>query len=89
MKDDFSYNVQLVLKYSKEEAVRLGHSYVGSEHLTLGLLKNKTGNVTKVLESIGCNMLDLKSMIEDLISPTSSNTMSLGPLPLTQRAEPI
>jgi len=89
MKDDFSYNVQLVLKYSKEEAVRLGHSYVGSEHLTLGLLKNKTGNVTKVLESIGCNMLDLKSMIEDLISPTSSNTMSLGPLPLTQRAERI
>ena len=89
MNDDFSYNVQLVLKYSKEEAARLGHNYVGSEHLTLGLLKNKTGNGIKVLESIGCNILDLKTMIEDLISPTSQNTMSLGPLPLTRRAERI
>ena len=41
MKENFSKGVQKVLKYAKEEAVRLGHSYVGSEHLLLGILKDK------------------------------------------------
>ena len=40
MKENFSKGVQRVLKYAKEEAVRLGHSYVGSEHLLLGIIRN-------------------------------------------------
>ena len=39
MKENFSNRVQNILKYAKEEAIRLGHRYVGSEHLLLGLLK--------------------------------------------------
>ena len=50
MNEDFTNNVQLVLKYSKEEAIRFGHSYVGSEHLLLGIIKNKNGNAIKLLE---------------------------------------
>ena len=42
MKENFSKRVQLIIKQSKEEAIRLGHSYVGSEHLLMGLL-NLTG----------------------------------------------
>ena len=40
MKENFSKGVQKILKFAKEEAVRLGHSYVGSEHLLLGIIKN-------------------------------------------------
>ena len=43
MKENFSKGVQRVLKYAKEEAVRLGHSYVGSEHLLLGIIKDNNG----------------------------------------------
>ena len=89
MNDDFTNNVQLVLKHAKEEAIRLGHSYVGSEHLILGIIKNKNGNAIKLLEDIGCNINELEQMIEDLIKTSSSNTVSLGHLPLTRRAERI
>ena len=43
MKENFSKRVQNIMKYGKEEAVRLGHSYVGSEHLLLGLLREESG----------------------------------------------
>ena len=89
MNEDFTNNVQLVLKFAKEEAIRLGHSYVGSEHLVLGLIKNKNGNAINLLEEIGCNINELEQMIEDLIKPSGTNAMSLGHLPLTRRAERI
>ena len=43
MKENFSKRIQNIIKISKEEAIRLGHSYVGSEHLLLGLIKSETG----------------------------------------------
>ena len=50
MKENFSNRVQNILKYAKEEAIRLGHSYVGSEHLLLGLLKEDSGLSYKILD---------------------------------------
>ena len=43
MKENFSKRVQSIMRYAKEEAIRLGHSYVGSEHLLLGIIKQETG----------------------------------------------
>ena len=43
MKENFSKRVKLIIKKAKEEAIRLGHSYVGSEHLLLGVLKEESG----------------------------------------------
>ena len=88
MKENFSKGVQRVLKYAKEEAVRLGHSYVGSEHLLLGIIKDSNGKANSILTSIGCDMMEMKSMIEDMAKP-SGGTMTLGHLPLTRRAERI
>ena len=45
MKEKFSKRVQSIIKKSKEEAIELGHSYVGSEHILLGLLKISSGRV--------------------------------------------
>ena len=43
MREKFSKRIQTIIKKSREEAVRMGHSYVGSEHLLLGLLSEKSG----------------------------------------------
>ena len=88
MKENFSKRVQNILKYAKEEAIRLGHSYVGSEHLLLGLLKEDSGLSNKILDIFDCRAIDIQSMIEDMIK-TSGGTMTLGHLPLTRRAERI
>jgi ATP-dependent Clp protease ATP-binding subunit ClpC len=88
MKENFSKGVQRVLKFAKEEAVRLGHSYVGSEHLLLGIIKDNKGKAANILTSIGCDIQEMKIMIEDMAKP-SGGTMTLGHLPLTRRAERI
>ncbi|MBD31369.1 MAG: Clp protease ClpC [Candidatus Marinimicrobia bacterium] len=88
MKENFSKRVQHIIKYAKEEAIRLGHSYVGSEHLLLGLLRDNTGLSAKIFDIYDCDIKDVQSMIEDLIK-TLGNTMTLGHLPLTRRAERI
>ena len=63
MKENFSKGVQRVLKFSKEEAVRLGHSYVGSEHLLLGIIKDSSGKAANILISIGCDINEMKVMV--------------------------
>jgi len=88
MKENFSKRVQLIIKQSKEEAIRLGHSYVGSEHLLLGLLKENSGLGKKVLDVFDIDPNEMVAMIEDMIK-TSGGTMTLGHLPLTRRAERI
>ncbi|MEC7927187.1 MAG: ATP-dependent Clp protease ATP-binding subunit [Candidatus Neomarinimicrobiota bacterium] len=88
MKENFSKRVQSIMRYAKEEAIRLGHSYVGSEHLLLGIIKQETGVSHKLFEIYNCDVNGMRSMIEDLIK-TSGGTMTLGHLPLTRRAERI
>ena len=88
MKENFSKRVQNILKKAKEEAIRLGHSYVGSEHILLGLLKEKSGVSHKLLDANGIDYLEMIVMIEDLIKE-SGGTMTLGHLPLTRRAERV
>ena len=56
MKENFSKRVQRIIKQSKEEAIRLGHSYVGSEHLLLGMLKEDSGLSRKVLDVFDINI---------------------------------
>ena len=91
MKENFSKGIRKILKLAKEEAVRLSHSYVGSEHLLLGIIKDEKGRASLILKSIGVDLSDMKKTIEGLIKPSSSNggTFTLGHLPLTRRADRI
>ena len=88
MKENFSKRVQKILQSAKKQAIRLGHSYVGSEHLLLGLLRLDSGIGSKIFDIYDCDIEDIQAMIEDLIK-TSGGTMTLGHLPLTRRAERI
>ena len=52
MDDNFSSRVKDVITYSKEEAVRLGHDFIGTEHLLLGILRDGGGKAIKILKSL-------------------------------------
>ena len=88
MKENFSKRVQNIMKFAKEEAIRLGHSYVGSEHLLLGLLREDSGLGSKIFDIYDCDIEDIRAMVEDMIK-TSGGTRTLGHLPLTRRGEPV
>ncbi len=88
MKENFSKRVQTIMKYAKEEAIQLGHSYVGSEHLLLGILREASGRAVGMLQELGCDLDEMRLMIEDMVKP-AGGTMTLGHLPLTRRAERI
>ena len=49
MDDNFSPRVKDVITFSKEEALRLGHDFIGTEHLMLGLLRNGDGKAIDIL----------------------------------------
>ena len=88
MKNNFSSRVQLVVKLSQEEAIRLGHDYIGTEHLLLGLIREGEGVAVKVLKNLGVELEKLKRTIEDMVKPVAENTV-IGNPPLTKRAEKI
>ena len=69
MRENFSKGIRKILKFAKEEAVRLAHSYVGSEHLLLGIIKDSKGKASLMLKSIGVDIDEMKGSIEELIKP--------------------
>ncbi len=67
----FTPRVKKVIEYSAEEAKLLGHNYIGSEHLLLGLLREEEGIGGKVLRSMGGNLLTARRLTMDLLRKTA------------------
>lgn len=88
MRNNFTSRVQKVIRYSKEEAMRLGHDYIGTEHLLLGILKEGEGIAVKILKNINVDLEKLKQRIEEASGP-AGGMMTLGNLPLSKRAEKV
>jgi len=78
----------MVIQYAREEAIRLNHDYIGSEHLLLGLIREGEGVAIEILKNLGCDLDEIKKAIEDMVKSTA-DTMTIGNLPLTKRAEKI
>ena len=90
MDDNFSARVKDVISYSKEEALRLGHSFIGTEHLMLGILRDGEGKAISILKSIDLNLEDLRKKIEILNPSSIENTSEINHkknLHLTRQAE--
>ena len=66
MDDNFSPRVKDVKTYSKEEALRLGHDFIGTEHLVLGLIRNGEGKAIDILNFLGIDLNELRRKIESL-----------------------
>tara|TARA_A100001011_G_scaffold102316_2_gene107928 strand:+ start:121851 stop:124325 length:2475 start_codon:yes stop_codon:yes gene_type:complete len=89
MKENFSQTVQKIMKNAKEEAIQLGHSYVGSEHLLLGILREVNCKAKEILEQVISDVEEIRIMIQEMLKNSTSGTLTLGHLPLTRRAERI
>ena len=69
MDDNFSSRVKDVITYSKEEAIRLGHDFIGTEHLLLGILRDGGGKAIKILNALDIDLDFLRKKIEILSPP--------------------
>ncbi len=88
MKNNFSSRVQMVIQFSREEALRLGHDYIGTEHLLLGLIREGEGIAVEILRNLGSDLDEIKRAVEDAVKSTGE-TMTIGNIPFTKRAEKI
>jgi ATP-dependent Clp protease ATP-binding subunit ClpC len=87
MEAKFSPRVKEVIQFSREEAIRLGHGYIGTEHLLLGIIREGEGKALIQLKALGIDILRMKKSIEDSIRDTASRSTNLGNIPLTKQAE--
>ena len=88
MEGNFSNRVRDVISYSREEAIRLGHDYIGTEHLLLGIIREGEGIAVKILRNLGCDLFKLKKAVEDTVRSTGG-TLTFGNIPLTKQAEKV
>ena len=90
MDDNFSPRVKDVIAYSKEEALRLGHNYIGTEHLMLGILRDGSGKAISILSAIEVDLDQLRQKVEILNPAVIENNSALNEkrnLHLTRQAE--
>jgi len=73
----FTDRVKKVMQIAREESIRLGNDYVGTEHLLLGLIKEGDGVAVAVMRSMGVDLDDLASTIEKTIT-SSGGMMTIG-----------
>jgi ATP-dependent Clp protease ATP-binding subunit ClpC len=86
----FSPKVKEVISFSREEALRLGHDYIGTEHLLLGLIREGEGLAIKVLRSLDVDIISLRKSLEDAIRDKATRQhFNSGSLPLTRQAEKV
>jgi ATP-dependent Clp protease ATP-binding subunit ClpC len=87
MEAKFSKRVNDVLKYSKDEALRLGHDYIGIEHLMLGMIRDGEGVGIRLLKNLEINLNDLRKNIEKSLPVSMRKLNSLSHIPLVKQAE--
>lgn len=87
MEAKFSPRVKDVITYSREEALRLGHDYIGTEHLLLGIIREGEGTAVRLLKSLGVDLVELRKSIEQTIGTGNHKVSNLANIPLMKQAE--
>ncbi len=85
MYERFTDRVRKVIHLARQEALRLHHDYIGTEHLLLGLLKEGEGVAAIVLTNLGLNLDDVRRAVENAVGE-GSETITLGEIPYNQEA---
>ncbi len=90
MEAKFSNRVKEVISLSREEALRLGHDYIGTEHLLLGMIREGEGVAVGVLKKLGVPLDELRSEIEKVSKGTATHEIkNLANIPLTRASEKV
>ena len=77
----FTPKAKKVLEYAVEEARLMGHNYIGTEHLLLGLLKEKEGIAAKVLNNLGIRLVETREKILNLLQEPATKTKEKSKTP--------
>src|SRR5882724_6294899 len=88
MSNRFTERAQRVILIAQEEAKRLNHDYVGTEHILLGLIALGEGVAAQVLANLGVDLRRVRSEVEKIVG-TGDNVMLLGEIPFTPRAKKV
>ncbi|RNI36904.1 ATP-dependent Clp protease ATP-binding subunit [Hanamia caeni] len=90
MDNNFSTQVKEIISYSREEALRLGNDFIGTEHLVLGLIRDGENTAMKILKSLNVDLYELRKEIELAVKDkTGKNIANINSLPLTKQAEKV
>jgi len=90
MEAKFSNRVKEVISLSRKEALRLGHDYIGTEHLLLGVIREGEGLAISLLKKLGISLDDLRASVEHNTKNTSvGNLKNLKNIPLTRQSEKV
>ncbi|GAB3329396.1 ATP-dependent Clp protease ATP-binding subunit [Marivirga atlantica] len=90
MEAKFSNRVKEVISLSREEALRLGHDYIGTEHLLLGMVREGEGVAISLLKKLGVSLDELRNELERSTRGTATNNVkNLANIPLTKQSEKV
>lgn len=90
MEAKFSNRVKEVISLSREEALRLGHDYIGTEHLLLGMIREGEGVAVSILKKLGVPLDELRGSIERAVKGTANhNVKNMANIPLTRQSEKV
>jgi ATP-dependent Clp protease ATP-binding subunit ClpC len=90
MDSNFSPKVKEIISYSREEALRLGNDFIGTEHLLLGLIREGDGLAVRVLQTMLVDLFELRKELEIAIKDKNNKPLAnINSLPLTKQAEKV
>ena len=90
MDNNFSAQVKEIISFSREEALRLGNDFIGTEHLLLGLIRDGDNTAIKVLKQLNVDLYELRKEVELAVKDKTGKTIAtITSLPLTKQAEKV
>jgi ATP-dependent Clp protease ATP-binding subunit ClpC len=88
MQDRFTDRVRKVIYFARDEASRLQHDYIGTEHLLLGIVREGEGIAAKVLGKMDLDFEQIQQAVENMVK-SSGGTLTIGEIPFTPRAKRV
>ncbi len=88
MFDRFTDRAKKVMSYARQEAQRLNHEYIGTEHILLGLIQEGSGVAANVLKNMSVDLEKIRQEVEKIVK-TGPSTVTMGQLPFTPRAKKV
>lgn len=90
MDNNFSTQVKEIISFSREEALRLGNDFIGTEHLLLGLIREGENTAVRILRNFNVDLYELRKEVELAVKDkTGKNIANINSLPLTKQAEKV
>jgi len=89
MDNKFSPRIKDVMTYSREEALRLRHDHIGTEHLLLGMIRDGDGMAVRLLKNAGKDIDSIRKSIEKAVHRSPMSRPPVGYIPLTKQAEKV